>query len=252
MQTPQMKGWAAAVTLIAVAASAGVGAAGFLVGKGLARFKSEVRTVTVKGLVERDVQSDHAHWTVSFRRASDSLADAQAAIGRDRDAVMRFLRAKGFPDEEIEAQPTRTIDRLAQDFGGIQQPKLRFVVASSVHVRSASVARVRASSGATDELMKEGVILDANGDQRANPRYVLAQFNDLRPQLLAQATRNARSIAQQFAADSGAQVGSIVSANQGNIQIFGADGNDESAAWSPTSTPAKRIRVVSTFEFALR
>jgi hypothetical protein len=81
---------------------------------------------------------------------------------------------------------------------------------------------------------------------------VVAKFNDLRPQLLAEATKNARSIAQQFAADSGARVGSIRSANQGNIQIFGSDGNDESAPFSATSTPLKKIRVVSTFEFELQ
>jgi hypothetical protein len=69
--------------------------------------------------------------------------------------------------------------------------------------------------------------------------------------LLADATKNARAIAQQFAADSGATVGKIHSANQGAIQIFGTDGNDESAPYSRTSTLTKRIRVVSTFEFEL-
>jgi len=72
------------------------------------------------------------------------------------------------------------------------------------------------------------------------------------PELLAAATKNARSIAEQFAADSGAKVGDIRSANQGSIQIFGTDGNDESAPFAPTSTPVKKIRVVSTFEFALK
>jgi hypothetical protein len=66
------------------------------------------------------------------------------------------------------------------------------------------------------------------------------------------ASRNARATAQQFAADSGVQVGGIRSANQGSIQIFGLDGGDESAPFSPTSTPVKRIRVVSTFEFELK
>jgi hypothetical protein len=74
----------------------------------------------------------------------------------------------------------------------------------------------------------------------------------LRPQLLAEATKNARGTAQQFASDSGAQVGKIRSANQGMIQIFGTDGNDESAPYSRTSTPSKKIRVVSTFEFELK
>jgi len=98
-----------------------------------------------------------------------------------------------------------------------------------------------------------GVVLDGGegGGGPANPRFVVSAFNDLRPQLLAEATKNAREMAQQFAADSGARVGSIRSANQGQIQIFGTDGNDESGAFSPTSTVQKKIRVVSTFEFAL-
>jgi len=96
------------------------------------------------------------------------------------------------------------------------------------------------------------VILDGQPDGgTANPRYVVSSFNDLRPQLLADATKNARATAQQFASDSGARVGRIRAANQGMIQIFGSDGNDESAPYSPTSTPLKKIRVVSTFEFEL-
>ena len=71
-------------------------------------------------------------------------------------------------------------------------------------------------------------------------------------QLLAEATKNARLTASQFASDSGATVGRICSANQGMIQIFGSDGNDESAPYSPTSTPVKKIRVVSTFAFELK
>jgi hypothetical protein len=80
----------------------------------------------------------------------------------------------------------------------------------------------------------------------------VSKFNELRPQLLAEATKNARATAQQFAADAGAQIGKIRSANQGMIQIFGNDGNDESGPFSPTSTLVKRIRVVSTFEFDLQ
>jgi hypothetical protein len=119
-----------------------------------------------------------------------------------------FLRKQGFAEAEIERQPTRTVDKLAREYG---QPQ------------------------AADRF-----------------RYVVSKFNDLRPQLLADATKNACATARQFAADSGAQGGVIRSANQGSIQIFGMDGNDESGPFSPTSTPMKRIRVVSTFEFELR
>jgi hypothetical protein len=242
-----------AALILGVCIAVGLACGGWLVGKGLSRFKSDTRTVTVKGLVEREVKADQAVWTLALRRASDSLPDAHQRISVDREAVLAFLRKQGFADAEIERQPTRTLDKLARDFSQQGGERNRYVVTSAIVVNTRNVDLVRAATGATEELLKAGVILDAERQAgAANPRYVVSKFNELRPQLLADATKNARSIAQQFAADSGAQVGSIRSANQGNIQIFGSDGNDESAPFSATSTPVKKIRVVSTFEFELQ
>jgi len=231
----------------------GLAAGGWFIGKGMARFKSDTRTVTVKGLVEREVKSDQAIWTLGLRRASDALPDAQQRVSADRDAVLAFLKKQGFTDAEVERQPTKTVDKLARDYTGQQNERFRYVITAAVVVKTANVDLVRTSTGATEDLLKAGVILDTgNEGGAANPRFIVSKFNALRPQLLADATRNAREIATQFAADSGATVGVIRSANQGNIQIFGTDGNDESAPFSATSTPAKKIRVVSTFEFELK
>ncbi len=231
----------------------GLALGGYFVGKGAARFRSDVRIVTVKGLVEREVKADQAVWTLGLRRASESLQDAHARISADRDAAVAFLRKQGFAETEIERQPTRTVDKLAREYGQPQAAdRFRYVVTTSVVVKTPNVDLVRTALGVTEELLKAGVVLDGEREGAANPRYVVSKFNDLRPQLLADATKNARATAQQFAADSGAQVGGIRSANQGSIQIFGMDGNDESGPFSPTSTPMKRIRVVSTFEFELR
>ena len=172
-----------------------------------------------------------------LRRASESLQDAHTRISADRDAAVAFLRKQGFAETEIERQPTRTVDKLAREYGQPQAAdRFRYVVTTSVVVKTANVDLVRTAVGATEELLRAGVILDGEREGAANPRYVVSKFNDLRPQLLADATKNARATAQQFAADSGAQVGVIRSANQGSIQIFGMDGNDESGPFSPTST----------------
>ena len=239
--------------ILGLCALVGLAVGGYFVGKGATRFRSDVRIVTVKGLVEREVKSDGAVWRLGLRRASESVQDAHARIVADRDAVVAYLRAKGFADAELERQPTRTVDKLAREYGQPQAgDRLRYVVTSAVVVRTANVDLVRATVGSEEELLKAGVILDGEREGPANPRYVLSRFNELRPQLLAESTKNARATAQQFAADAGAHVGAIRSANQGSIQIFGLDGGDESAPFSPTSTPVKRIRVVSTFEFELR
>jgi hypothetical protein len=243
-----------AAIIVGVCLLVGLVAGGYFIGKGSTRFKSDIRTVTVKGLVEKEVKADQAVWMLRFRRASEELKDAHAKITSDREAAVAFLRNQGFKDEEISRQPTRTIDKLAREYSQSQTAeRFRYVVTSSVLVTTANVDLVTKAVGTTEELLKSGVILDGQQEGgTANPRFVITTFNALRPQLLADATKNARITAQQFASDSGAQVGKIRSANQGTIKIFGSDGNDESAPYSPTSTPSKKIRVVSTFEFELR
>jgi hypothetical protein len=243
-----------AAIVVGVCLLVGLAVGGYFIGKGAARFKSDVRTVTVKGLVEKEVQADQAIWTLWFRRASDDMIEAHEKISADHKATIAFLKRKGFTDDEMRRQTTNTIDKLARDYYGQNQGKeLRYVVTSSLRVTTANIDLVTKALGTTEELLKSGVFLDGQGEGgTANPRYVITTFNALRPQLLAEATKNARLTAQQFAADSGAQVGKIRSANQGSIQIFGSDGNDESAPYSPTSTPLKKIRVVSTFEFELQ
>lgn len=242
-----------AAIIIGVCIISGLAAGGYFIGKGGVRFKADIRTVSVKGLVEKEVKADQAVWRLDFRRASEELKDADAQITADREAAVAFLKNQGFKDEEISPQPMRAIDKLARDYTQAQENnRLRYVVTAAVLVTTSNVDLVTKASGRTEELLKAGVLLDGQQDGgAANPRYVLTSFNALRPQLLAEATKNARSIAQQFAADSGAQVGNIRSANQGAIQIFGTDGNDESGSYNPTSTPSKKIRVVSTFEFEL-
>ncbi len=231
----------------------GLSAGGYFIGKAGARFKADVRTVTVKGLVEKEVKADQAVWTLSFRRASENLKDAHARISSDREATIAFLKNQGFQENEISIQPVKIVDKLARDYdSGQANERYRYVVTNSVRVTTKNVDLVIKTLGETEKLLKSGVLLDGQMEGMANPRYSITTFNELRPQLLAEATKNARLTAQQFASDSDVKVGKIRSANQGNIQIFGTDGNDESAYYSPTSTPVKKIRVVSTFEFELR
>jgi len=228
----------------------GLSVAGYFVGRGATRFRSDTRVVTVKGLVEREVKSDQAVWTLGLRRASETLQDAHARISTDRAAAVAFLEKQGFPDAEIERQPTRTVDKLAREYGQPQpSDRFRYVVTTAVVVRTARVDLVRTALGMTEDLLQGGRRARRGAGGGGEP--ALRRLQVLRPQLLAEATKNARATAQQFAADSGARVGDIRSANQGSIQIFGLDGGDESAPFSPTSTPVKRIRVVSTFEFEL-
>lgn len=240
--------------IIGICVLLGLALAGYLIGQGSMRFRTESKTVTVKGLAEREVKADQVIWKLPFRRAGDDIKDVQSKISRDRDAILAFLQKQGIAEDEVSRESTRTIDKQARDFLPPQSAnQLRFIASSSLVVKTSNVDRVRAAIENTDELLKAGILLDGTQEgSPANPTYLLSKFNELRPQLLAEATKNARATAEQFATDGGTHIGGIRSANQGVIQIFGTAGNDESGPYSPTSSPTKRVRVVSTFEFELR
>lgn len=220
----------------------GVAAAGWTVGDGLQRFKLADRSVTIKGLAEADVESDFAAWNLTFRRAGSAFADVQQALAKDRSRVMRFLEGAGFTAEELEIRPLQVQDAYSREYGASNQP-LRYTGSGLIIVQSDRVALVEATALAIDPLIEAGVEIEGG----SGPRYQLRGFNEIKPGLLAEATRNAREQAEKFAAEAGARVGTLRTANQGVIRITGSDGND----WDDGSSRLKRLRVVSTFEYAL-
>jgi uncharacterized protein len=230
----------------AVMIAAGVAAAGFFVSNGLERFRMSDRSVTVKGLAEKDVESDFAVWTLSFRRAGAEFNGVQQALASDRDKVLTFLRERGFSSEEMQGRPLQVQDLLAREYAQGNVP-FRFNGTGQVLVKTARVSVVEKAALALDPLIQAGVQLDSEG-QAGGPRYQLRGFNDAKAPLLAQATRNALEQAEKFAAEAGARLGPLKSANQGVIRITGDDGND----FDDGSSRGKRLRVVSTFEYELR
>ena len=115
--------------LLGLCVLAGLAIGGLLIGRGAARFRSDIRTVTVKGLVEKEVKADQAIWTLNLRRASRDLKEAEAGIAGDREAALAFLRKQGFPDSEIDRLPIKAIDKWAREYGqpqGYQAPTTPF------------------------------------------------------------------------------------------------------------------------------
>ncbi|MDP3833958.1 MAG: SIMPL domain-containing protein [Hydrogenophaga sp.] len=225
----------------------GIALAGFAVGQGLERFRMSDRSVTVKGLAEKDIESDFAVWTLAFRRGGNDFGGVQQALAGDRGKVVAFLKARGFTEAEIEVKPLQVQDLFTREYAQGNQP-FRFNGTGQVLVKSARVAEVEAAARAVDPLIQAGVQLGGDGEGRSGPRFQLRGFNDIKAPLLAEATRNAREQADKFAAEAGADLGPLKNANQGVIRITGDDGND----FDDGSSRMKRLRVVSTFEYELR
>jgi len=236
--------------LIGLLSGAGVALGGYFIGKGFYAARVGERFVTVKGLAERDVKADLAVWTVSYTATGRGLAEANSAIAQDQTRVTAFATGHGFPAAEIEVQPTTVTDTYAnQSERRAPDPDQRYVIKGGIRIRSGKVDQVRLASQDTGDLVKQGVVLGENYPQA--PQYFFTRLNDIRPAMLADATRSARSVAEQFAADSHSRLGAIRRASQGVFEVTGRDSNGENGAVDDQSSLEKKVRLVSTIDYFL-
>ncbi len=223
-------------TILAVGLIAG----GYLLGDGLTRAKEADRSVTVRGLAERDVTADLATWTISYSSTAANLGEAQAAVDRDTLQIKDFFKELGFPQEALE--PT-AVNVSSYSNNGIPQ----FTVRQRVTLRSQDIKRAQDAVRRQFELVRRGVVLE----EGSGMAYTFTKLNAIKPDMVAEATRDARSSAEQFAKDSGTGVGGIKSATQGYFSIDARDG-DQGGGWGVSDTPFKKVRVVTTVDFYLR
>lgn len=137
----------------------GVAVAGWTVSQGLERFRMSDRTITVKGLAEREVESDFVVWTLTFRRAGNVFGEVQKALAADREQVAAFLREAGIEDAEVELRPLQVIDVYSREYSQPNQP-MRFTGSGQVLVKSARVAEVSRAALAIDPLIQAGLVIE--------------------------------------------------------------------------------------------
>jgi len=232
-------------TIVAIA----ILVAGFLVGRGIERFRIADRSVTVKGVAEREVKADVALWPLSFVAASDDLGVAQRKVQSDRRAVLAFLARNGIDSTATELIELRVTDTTANPYGSRNPGASRYVVRMGVMVRTHDVDRLRDASQRVDQLLNAGVVIAAGGEYGpSGPTYLFTKLNDFKPAMIAEATKNAREAAQQFARESRARVGAMRRASQGIFEILP---RNPAPGLAQEGQIAKTLRVVSTVEYLL-
>jgi hypothetical protein len=244
-----------AAVILGLLVGAGAALGGFFVGQGFFRGRRAERYVSVKGLAVRNVKADLAVWNLSFSATGADISAVSGAVERDREMVHAFIVKSGFTDREIEPLPTRISDQFA--FATLMGPPnieaaRRYVITGGFEIRTTKVDGVREASQMTAELIRQGVVLDGvpGGRGAANPAYLFTRLADIRPSMLAQATRSARALAEQFAADSQSHLGAIRRASEGVFQIMSRDGETPNLAEERASVD-KKLRLVSTVDYYL-
>lgn len=225
----------------------GLAMCGWFVGTGFRESRTRPRTVSVKGLAEREVRADLALWPLRFVASGDDLAAVQQQVLADGERVRAFLQEHGFAAGEYAVQNLQVVDRQAAQYDPGTGRGGRYIVAQLIMVRSGDVDKIAEATRAAAELLGAGVTLAAEYGP-IKPVYLFNGLNDLKVDMLAEATARARESAEQFAVDSQSRLGGIHTANQGVIQILP---RDQIPGGMEEDQIEKVVRVVTTVQYLL-
>ena len=226
---------------------AGIATGGYLAGEGLVKSRLGYRVVTVKGLSERQVEANLGFWPVRFMVTGATLDEARGRLEAAEAAVNRFLKEAGFAAADIQVQNIQAEDRQAGYNAGQSPAEVRFVLTQDMLVKSSDVQKLADASRKVGDLLRSGVVFTADS-YNAGPSFVFTKVNDLKGEMISEATKRAREAAEQFALESGAKVGAIQNANQGVIEVtpLVEIPNDR-----PEKQIEKKVRVVTTITYFL-
>lgn len=249
-----------AYIISAVILSAGIWAAGYSVGKGIYNFKKLSQTVTVKGIAEMPVISDLGVWEINYREVGNDLTQINTALQHDQQVCIDFLKQHGFVDGEIGRSSLRVEDRFANVYQEVKQENAsqpRYVVTGGVSIRSNNVYQIDKAVQVSSQLLQQGVPVAFDvSSYSPNPSYYYMGLDKIRAQMMSDATKSAKLVADQFAKDSQTKLGGVQHASQGVFQIMGADTSTMSADWNSNQNSlgsiAKKVRLVTTIDYRLK
>ena len=233
-----MKNWRIEALIISV----GLCVIGFMINAGISNFKDRDRVVSVKGLAEMEVAADKVVWPLMYKELGNDLLTLYNNIRTKNNTIVSFLKANGITQEEISVAPPEIIDMEAERYADQTQHPYRYNATSVITVTSGDVEKVRKLISEQTELLKQGVAI-TGGDFRYSTLYEFTGLNNIKPQMIEEATKNARLSAEKFAIDSDSKLGKIRDASQGQFTISDRDAN----------TPfIKNVRVVTTVNYYLK
>lgn len=229
-------------TTAAIIIALGIIVMGFALRNGIVTFKEMDRKVSVKGLAEREVQADKVTWPLVYKELGNDPSEMYDRLAQKNKQVLSFLKSAGIKDSDISVNPPIISDRQADNYGN-EIMTYRYKATSVITVTSTEVEKVRQLMRRQSELMKQGIAIVSDEYSTNNSvTYEFTGLNKIKPEMVEEATKNARTTAQKFADDSDSKLGGIRSAQQGQFSIEDRDAN----------TPfIKKVRVVNTVEYSL-
>lgn len=221
----------------------------FLLKGALVEIKTQGDEITVKGFAERAIESDLAIWSAHIAARGVKLQEAYAKLESDRIRLLRFLETSGAPEVEIRTDPvwTRAIQETLPD-GRMGNTIVGFELGQNVVLTSRDLDRVERIARQSADLIRDGIELSASP-----PQYHFTRLDELKVEMLGEASKDALGRARVLAENGGSEVGALRSASQGVFQITPEFSTEVSPyGMNDTSTRQKSIKAVVTVRYAIR
>jgi hypothetical protein len=231
------------IALSAALLSCGIALGGFFISETLYKSRVALNTADVKGLAERRVQSDSAYWSISYSVSGESSSDVPRlyeASESDQATIVRLLKESGFDDSEIKPGILNYRKAEYRDENQKLVEETHFLE-GQIDVETEKVHLVSEVRAKLNKLIAQGLNITNN-----EPSYYFTRLNEIKPDMLKEATKNARIAANEFAENAGVTVGGIRSAKQGGFVI-----RDVGSSYGDTQKIEKEVRVVTNITFLL-
>lgn len=242
-----MTGSNAGLSILGLALGASLLASSVIVSGTLLEARQD-RTLEVKGYAEKAIESDWATWTGTLTTRAPSLEAAYAGLEQSRAALRSFLAAESVPADAVELLPATTNVLFARTDKGMMTNDVEgYALNQQVRIGSHDIDLVSRVAERAGDLAKQGVELSGGW-----PQYFYTRLGDLKIDMLAEATADARRRAEALATPSGSRVGPLRSARQGVFQITPAHSTEVSDyGRNDTTSRQKSIKAVVTMRFAI-
>ena len=215
--------------------------ASIVISLGFSSINPQEASVRVRGLAQREVNADLAVWQLSFGLGDNNLENLQKSIKEKSEIVSLYLKDKGLNEHDFSVLSPSITNNLLDPY--INQEKMQYIYIAKLNflIRTDKISAVKKANEGLLELVDKGIAIKQDYENKIN--YEFTKLNDIKPEMIALATKNARKAAEQFAKDSNSNLGKIKHATQGLFSI-------ENAATGLEER--KIVRVVTQIQYLLK
>lgn len=212
-------------------------------------FSGSKNTITVTGAAKKAIKSDLIVWSGSYTEQSPQLSEAYAKLNQDMQKVKAYMIGKGVPENEmvISSINSMPVHRISPN--GVPTNEIEgYTLTQSIEISSNQVDKITEISRTSTELINQGVQF-----QSQPPQYFYTKLNDLKVDMLAEASKDAKKRAEQLAENSGGKIGALRSAKMGVFQITRLNSTEVSDyGINDTSSLDKEITAVVNVDFIVK